>query len=109
MPDLVPSNIPTSPSSSESSLPTTPTHSPMRSLPMTKHIIEVESRILLHQVAKFQASAKVVDISNLGGKEGWKSRKNAPELQYREWKKKEKRLEKKLEGLIGRSKELSGL
>ncbi|KGB74790.3 dynactin 1 [Cryptococcus deuterogattii R265] len=109
MPDLVPSNIPTSPSSSESSLPTTPTHSPMRSLPMTKHIIEVESRILLHQMAKFQASAKVVDISNLGGKEGWKSRKNAPELQYREWKKKEKRLEKKLEGLIGRSKGLSGL
>ncbi|KIR29722.1 dynactin 1 [Cryptococcus deuterogattii LA55] len=109
MPDLVPSNIPTSPSSSESSLPTTPTHSPMRSLPMTKHIIEVESRILLHQMAKFHASAKVVDISNLGGKEGWKSRKNAPELQYREWKKKEKRLEKKLEGLIGRSKGLSGL
>nr|KIR89490.1 dynactin 1 [Cryptococcus tetragattii IND107] len=109
MPDLVPSNIPTSPSSSESSLPTTPTHSPMRSLPMTKHIIEVESRILLHQMAKFQAIAKVVDISSLGGKEGWKSRKNAPELQYREWKKKEKRLEKKLEGLIGRSKGLSGL
>ncbi|OXG26855.1 dynactin 1 [Cryptococcus neoformans] len=109
MPELVPSNGPSSPSSSESSLPTTPTHSPVRSLPMTKHIIGVESRILLHQMAKFQASAKVVDISNLGGKEGWRSRKNAPELQYREWKKREKRFEKKLEGLVGRSKRLSGL
>lgn len=60
-------------------------------------------------MAKFQASAKIVDISNLGGKEGWRSRKNAPELQYREWKKREKRFEKKLEELVGRSKRLSGL
>ncbi|ODO01512.1 hypothetical protein I350_06332 [Cryptococcus amylolentus CBS 6273] len=111
VPELVPSlhkETPTTPGSeSESSLPSTPTHSPLRSLPPTKHALEMESRILLHQIAKFQASPKIVDISQLGGeKVGWKSRKNAPEVQVGEWKKKERRLERRLEGLVGRARSL---
>ncbi|WVQ72856.1 hypothetical protein IAR50_002417 [Cryptococcus sp. DSM 104548] len=113
VPDLVSSSYDEAPSSpkseSESSLPSTPTHSLLPSLPPTKHALEVESRILLHQIAKFQASPKIVDISQLGGaKVGWQSRKNAPEVQVGEWKKKERRLERQLEGLVGRARGLGG-
>ncbi|WVQ80521.1 hypothetical protein IAT38_002626 [Cryptococcus sp. DSM 104549] len=120
LPELVPSVSPgtalasgsSSESESEGELPTTPTLEARRGTTggegTTAHALEVESKILLHQMARFQASAKVVDISQLGAQEGWRRRKEAPEMQMWEWRKKEKRLERKLEGLVERARGLGG-
>ncbi|WVN86516.1 uncharacterized protein L203_101680 [Cryptococcus depauperatus CBS 7841] len=109
VPELVPSaTFSSSTSDSEGSMPVTPTLSPVSLPPPTKHDLEVESRILLLQITKFQAGAKIVDISGLRGEKGWRSRKKEPEVQILEWKAKEKRLERKLEALIARTKLFKG-
>jgi dynactin 1 len=81
-----------SPSSSFSDLPITP----------TRHSLETEGKLLFKDITKFQARSKVVDISSLGGGQGWTSRKRSPEVQIREWREEGRKLERKVEGLAER-------
>ncbi|KAK8858530.1 hypothetical protein IAR55_002757 [Kwoniella newhampshirensis] len=112
VPDLVPSSSsPKSPSSSsdtDGDLPKTPTHRPI-----TKHALKVESKLLLKEIATFQASRKIVDISSLGrgansAGGGWRRRKADPEMQLWEMRRKEKRLEMQFERLVERTNHLGG-
>ncbi|WWD18419.1 hypothetical protein CI109_102869 [Kwoniella shandongensis] len=117
VPDLVPSTLtspgsPSSASESDGELPKTPIHQQT----ITRHSLHVESKLLLKEMATFQASKKVIDISSLGAgvgekgttSRGWRRRKDDPEMQIWEARRKEKRLEKKLEGLVDRAKVLGG-
>ncbi|WVQ96736.1 hypothetical protein IAU59_003843 [Kwoniella sp. CBS 9459] len=125
VPELVHPASPSSLSSSEESdadLPRTPTSTSKShqlaakikgykgsDVAPTKHSIEVESRLLLESFVNFQTSNKIVDISQLGSgapsAEGqWRRRRDLPESKIAEWRLKEKKLEKRLEGLVQRAK-----
>nr|XP_019012815.1 dynactin 1 [Kwoniella pini CBS 10737]OCF51596.1 dynactin 1 [Kwoniella pini CBS 10737] len=64
-----------------------------------KHNIQVESKLLYNSLINFKTSSKVIDISNIKNDNKWKRRNNLPEYQILEWKNKEKKLERRLEGL----------
>lgn len=106
VPELEPSS-PTSPSSpsSNSSFPLTP--------PVTRHSLETERKLLFREITKLHSVPKIIDISSFGGAEdtgaggGWRSRKNNPEVQMWDWRRKEKKLEKRVQGLKERLNELA--
>ncbi|WVF69238.1 hypothetical protein IAT40_004014 [Kwoniella sp. CBS 6097] len=132
VPELVhpssPSSLSSSSEESDSDLPRTPTGTSKFSAPTsakikgykgsdvapTKHSIEVESKLLLQSFVEFQTSNKIVDISKLGSAsrgssathEGgqWRRRRELPESKIVEWRNKERKLERKLEGLVERAK-----
>ncbi|KAK4685386.1 dynactin 1, partial [Tremellales sp. Uapishka_1] len=103
VPELDPSS-PASPASSSSSaddayLPITP----------TRQSLDTESKLLYREITRFQASPRIVDISQLGGgNEGqrWRSKKSSPENQMWAWKREEKKLEKRVESLNDRVRSL---
>ncbi|WRT67723.1 uncharacterized protein IL334_004695 [Kwoniella shivajii] len=113
LPELVysesslPGSVSDTESDTDSDLPKTPTTSSEASV-VTKHTIEVESKLLFKELIDFQTIPKIVDISKYGiedeGK--WRKRKNEPEYQKLEWRNKEKKLGRKLDNLKERMKNL---
>ncbi|OCF42027.1 dynactin 1 [Kwoniella heveanensis CBS 569] len=134
VPELVHPSSPSSVLSSEESdsdMPRTPTDSAKFSSKLrgfrssdvapTRHSIEVESKLLLESFVDFQTSNKIIDISKLGssssrGASGstanaggqWRRRRDLPETKLAEWRSKERKLEKRLEGLVERAKIVQG-
>ncbi|WVR06294.1 hypothetical protein IAU60_003324 [Kwoniella sp. DSM 27419] len=104
VPDLIPPS-PSSGTESDSDGPHTPSSSPVR---LTQHSLETESKLLFRQLVDLQTSPKIVDISQLGHGEGWRRRKDEPEMKVNEWRRKERKLEKRLEGLMERARGARG-
>ena len=96
VPELIPASSFSSPSSSFVDIPITP----------TRHALETESKLLFRDIAAFQSSPRIVDISGSGLKSGWHSRKNSPEQQIWTWKGEEKRLERRVDRLAERTRAL---
>ncbi len=72
----------------------------------TRHALQTESKLLFREIAAFQSSPRIVDISDLGSRGTWQSRKNSPEQQVWAWKVEEKRLERRVKKLAERTKAL---
>ncbi|ORX40158.1 dynein associated protein-domain-containing protein [Kockovaella imperatae] len=91
----------------EQSSPGSPLSETSTSYPVTptRQSLEAESKLLFREIADFQASSKIVDISR-AGKKGWHRRKSGPEEQVWSWKLKEKRLRERVEDLAQRTKVL---
>ncbi|RXK41589.1 dynactin 1 [Tremella mesenterica] len=85
-------------SSDDGELPVTPTK-------ITKQSLETNTKLLFRQLAEFQSSPRIVDISQLGGT-AWRSKKKSPEWQMTEWRRQEQRLERRLEDLTEQAREL---
>jgi dynactin 1 len=101
----VPELDPSSPLSSPLSSPSSSTSTDLPVTP-TRHALETESKLLFRDIAAFQSSPRIVDISSLGNKPGWQSRKYSPEQQVWAWKVEEKRLERRVERLVERTRAL---
>jgi dynactin 1 len=96
----VPGLSPASSSESDTSLPSTPTTP-------TRQSVETESKILIRDITNFQLKPRIVDISNIDTRKGWKSRKGSPESQVLGWKREEEKLGRRVEGLKERMRGLS--
>jgi hypothetical protein len=62
---------------------------------------------LIRDITNYQLKPRIVDISNLDTRRGWKSRKRSPESQVLGWKREEEKLGRRVEGLKERMKGLS--
>lgn len=110
-----------SPSSDTSSLPPlTPSPRP------TRHALETESKLFYKEIARYHSRPKIVDLSStyapseaadgdafqetnvIGSSQGhaWRSRRKMPDTQIWEFRRDERELEKRLEGLKGRMRAL---
>jgi dynactin 1 len=96
----VPGLSPTPSSSSDTSPPSTP-------ITPTRQSLETESKVLIRDITNYQLKPRIVDISNLDTRRGWKSRKRSPESQVLGWKREEEKLGRRVEGLKERMKGLS--
>lgn len=96
----VPALSPTNFSESDTSPPSTP-------ITPTRHSLETESKILIRDITNFQIKPRIVDISNIDTRRGWKSRKGSPEMQVLGWKREEEKLGRRVEGLKERMRGLS--
>jgi len=95
----VPGLSPTNSSSSDTSPPTTP-------ITPTRQSVETESKILIRDITNYQLKPRIVDISNIDTRKGWKSRKGSPEMQVLGWKREEEKLGRRVEGLKERMRGL---
>nr|XP_018262298.1 dynactin 1 [Kwoniella dejecticola CBS 10117]OBR84456.1 dynactin 1 [Kwoniella dejecticola CBS 10117] len=89
-------------SSEEEDEPTTPTDKSI-----LKHNIQVESKLLYNSLIDFKTTSKIVDISNFQNDHRWRRKGTTPEYQLMQWRNKEKKLERRLEGLKERFNGLS--
>ena len=95
----VPGLSPTPSSDSDTSPPTTP-------ITPTRQSVETESKILIRDITNYQLKPRIVDISNIDTRKGWKSRKGSPEMQVLGWKREEEKLGRRVEGLKERMRGL---
>jgi dynactin 1 len=95
----VPGLSPTNSSSSDTSPPSTP-NTP------TRQSLGTESKILIRDITNFQIKPRIVDISNIDMRRGWKSRKGSPESQVLGWVREEEKLGRRVEGLKERMRGL---
>jgi dynactin 1 len=96
----VPGLSPTNSSSSDTSPPSTP-------VTPTRQSLETESKILIRDITNFQIKPRIVDITNVDTRRGWKSRKGSPEMQVIGWKREEEKLGRRVEALKERMRGLS--
>jgi dynactin 1 len=96
----IPGLSPTNSSESDSSPPSTP-------ITPTPKSLETESKILIRDITNYQIKPRIVDISNIDTRRGWKSRKGSPEMQVLGWKREEEKLGRRVEGLKERMRGLS--